>query len=72
MFGREVTIKLKANAAAELTRIGESDIIPILGGRRASAMDHLHRVRAWEAIASSFWATQEDVEACSRTGYLKY
>ena len=34
MFGREVTIKLKANAAAELTRIGESDIIPILGRQK--------------------------------------
>ena len=30
MFGREVTMKLKANAAAELTRINESEIIPIL------------------------------------------
>ena len=29
MFGREVTMKLKANAAAELTRIAESDIISL-------------------------------------------
>ena len=53
MFGRQVTMKLKANAAAELTRITESDIAP----ERA------------EAIANSFWDTQEDAEAYSRTAY---
>ena len=30
MFGRQVTMKLKNNAATELTRIAESEIIPIL------------------------------------------
>ena len=30
MFGRHVIMKLKADSAAELTRINESEIIPLL------------------------------------------
>ena len=30
MFGRQVTLKIKADSATELTRIAENEIIPIL------------------------------------------
>ena len=30
MFGRQVTLKLKANSATELKRIAEAEILPIL------------------------------------------
>ena len=30
MFGRQITMKLKANSAKELTRINENEIIPML------------------------------------------
>jgi len=30
MFGRQVTLKLKANSATELTRLNDDEIIPLL------------------------------------------
>ena len=70
MFGRQVTMKLKANAAAELTRIAESEIIPILR-RQKGFRDETIFVAGdrTEAIANSFWDTAEDAEAYSQTGY---
>ena len=70
MFGRQVTMKLKANAAAELTRIAETEIVPILRRQKGFRDETIFIApeRA-EAIANSFWDTQEDAEAYSRTGY---
>jgi len=70
MFGRQVTMKLKANAATELTRIAESEIIPIQRRRKGFRDETIFIAgdRA-EAIANSFWDTAEDAEAYSQTGY---
>jgi heme-degrading monooxygenase HmoA len=70
MFGRQVTMKLKANAATELTRIAESEIIPLLR-RQKGFRDETIFIAAdrTEAIANSFWDTAEDAEAYSQTGY---
>jgi hypothetical protein len=70
MFGRQVTMKLKANAATELTRIAESEIIPILRRQKGFRDETIFIAgdRA-EAIANSFWDTAEDAEAYSQTGY---
>ena len=70
MFGRQVTMKLKANAAAELTRIAETEIVPILRQQKGFRDETIFIApeRA-EAIANSFWDTQEDAEAYSRTAY---
>ena len=70
MFGRQVTMKLKANAATELTRIAESEIIPILR-RQKGFRDETIFIAGdrTEAIANSFWDTAEDAEAYSETGY---
>ena len=70
MFGRQVTLKLKANSATELTRINENEIIPILrkqkGFRDETTFIAPERL---EAIANSFWDTKEDAEAYSLKGY---
>lgn len=72
MFGRQVTIKLKANSAVELTRITDEQIIPILRKQKG----FLHETsfiapERSEAIANSFWDTKEDAEAYNRTGYAE-
>jgi len=70
MFGRQVTLKLKTDSAAELTRIAEKEILPILrkqkGFRDESTFIAPERL---EAIANSFWDTKADAEAYDRTAY---
>jgi hypothetical protein len=70
MFGRQVTMKLKANAAVELTRIAKNEVIPILRRQKGFRDETIFIAgdRA-EAIANSFWDTAEDAEAYSQTGY---
>ena len=70
MFGRQVTLKLKANSATELNRIAEAEILPILrkqkGFRDETTFIAPERL---EAIVNSFWDTKADADAYSRTGY---
>jgi hypothetical protein len=70
MFGRQVTLKLKTNSAAELTRIADTEILPILrkqhGFRDETTFIAPERM---EAVASSFWDTKADAEAYDRTAY---
>ena len=70
MFGRQVTLKLKANSATELNRIAEAEILPILrrqkGFRDESTFIAPERL---EAVANSFWDTKADAEAYDRTAY---
>jgi hypothetical protein len=70
MFGRQVTLKLKANSATELNRIAEAEILPILrkqqGFRDETTFIAPERS---EAIVNSFWDTKADADAYSRTGY---
>jgi len=70
MFTRHVTMKLKANSAAELTRIIENEIIPLLR-KQKGFLDEITFVapERSEAVANSFWDTKEDAEAYNRTGY---
>ncbi len=70
MFGRQVTLKLKANSASELTRIADNEIIPILRKQKGfrDETTFIAPERS-EAIANSFWDTKEDAEAYNRTGY---
>jgi hypothetical protein len=70
MFGRQVTMNLKANAATELTRIAESKIIPILRRQKGFRDETIFIAGdGTQAIANSFWETAEDAEAYSETGY---
>ena len=70
MFGRQVTLKLKANSATELDRIAEAEILPILrkqkGFRDETTLIAPDRS---EAIANSFWDTKADADAYSSTAY---
>jgi len=70
MFGRQITMKLKANTAKDLVRINENEIIPMLrkhkGFRDETTFIAAERS---EAVANSFWDTKEDADAYSRTGY---
>jgi len=70
MFGRQVTLKLKANSATELTRLIDNEIIPMLrkqkGFRGETTFIAPERL---EAVANSFWDTKEDAEAYNRAGY---
>jgi len=72
MFGRQVTLKLKTDSAAELTRIAETEILPILrkqkGFRDESTFIAPERL---EAIANSFWDTKADAEAYDHTAYAE-
>jgi hypothetical protein len=72
MFGRQVTLKLKANSATELNRIATDEILPILrkqkGFRDETTFIAPERL---EAIANSFWDTKADAEAYSHTAYAE-
>src|SRR4030095_8412220 len=63
MFGRQVTLKIKADSATELTRITENEIIAILrkqkGFRDETTFIAPDRL---EAVANSFWDTKADAE----------
>ena len=70
MFGRQVTLKLKANSATELTRLTDNDIIPMLRKQKGfrDETTFIAPERS-EAVANSFWDTKEDAEAYNRAGY---
>jgi hypothetical protein len=70
MFGRQVTIKLKANSASELTRIADNQIIPLLRKQKGfrDETTFIDPERS-EVIANSFWDTREDAEVYNRTAY---
>jgi hypothetical protein len=61
MFTRHVTMKLRANSAAELTRIIENEIIPLLR-KHKGFRDEVTFVAPGrsEAVASSFRDTKAD------------
>jgi hypothetical protein len=70
MFTRQVTMKLKANSAAELTRAIEGEVIPLLRKQKGfrDEITFIAPERS-EAVGISFWDTKEDAEAYNRTGY---
>ena len=72
MFGRQVTLKLKADSATELTRIADAEILPILRKQKGfrDQTTFIAPERA-EAISNSFWDTKADAEAYDRTGYAE-
>ncbi len=70
MFTRNVTMKLKANSAAEFPRVIENEIIPLLRKQKGFRDEITYVVsERSEAVATSFWDTKEDAEAYNRTGY---
>jgi len=72
MFGRQVTLKLKANSATELNRISTDEILPILRKQKGfrDETTFIAPERS-EAIANSFWDTKADAEAYDHTAYAE-
>jgi hypothetical protein len=70
MFGRQVTLKLKANSATELSRITEAEILPILRKQKGfrDETTFIAPERS-EAVVNSFWNTKADADAYDRTAY---
>ena len=70
MFGRQVTLKLKANSATELNRIAEAEILPIMRRQKGfrDETTFMSPERS-EAIVNSFWDTKADADAYSLTAY---
>jgi heme-degrading monooxygenase HmoA len=70
MVGRQVTMRLKRDAITELIRISNGEVISILSSQKGfrDGTTFIATERA-EAVASSFWDTQEDAEAYIRSGY---
>ena len=71
MFGRQVTLKLKANSATELRRIAETEILPILRKQKGfrDEVTFISPERS-EAVANSFWDTKANAEAYELTTYV--
>ena len=72
MFGRHVTLKLKANSATELNRIAADEILPILRKQKGfrDETTFIAPERS-EAVANSFWDTKADAEAYDHTAYAE-
>lgn len=70
MFTRHVTMNLKANSAAEFTRLIENEILPSLRKQNGfrDEITFISPERA-EALAITFWETKENAEAYDLTGY---
>ncbi len=70
MFTRHVTMKLKANSAAEFNRIIENEVLPLLRKQKGfrDEITFIAPERS-EAIGNSFWDTKEDAQAYNSTGY---
>ena len=72
MFGRQVTLKLKADSATELNRIAEAEILPILRKQKGfrDETTFIAPERS-EAIVNSVWDTKADAEAYGSTAYAE-
>ena len=70
MFGRQVTMKLKANSVVELPRIIENEVLPLLR-KQKGLCDEISFVNPERslAVSISLWDTKEDAEAYNLTGY---
>ena len=70
MYTRNVSIRLKANSAAEFTRTLEKEIIPLLRKQRGF-QDEISLVAPErnEAMAISFWDKKDNAEAYNLETY---
>ena len=70
MFARHVSMKLKANSAAEFKRIIENEVLPLLRKQKGfrDEITFIAPERS-EAVGNSLWDTKEDAQAYNSTGY---
>ena len=70
MFARTVSIKLKANSAAEFTQTLENQIIPLLRKQKGLQDEITLLVPGGkQAVAISFWDLKENADAYERGAY---
>jgi hypothetical protein len=70
MIARNVTMRLKANSAADFTRTLEKEVLPLLRKQKGFRDEITFIVPgAKETVGISFWDTQENADAYSRGGY---
>ncbi|HLL73883.1 MAG TPA: antibiotic biosynthesis monooxygenase [Pyrinomonadaceae bacterium] len=70
MFSRQVTMRLKRGAAAELARVVEREVIPVMR-RQKGFRDEITLIASdrLEAVSTSFWETAEDAEEFNLRAY---
>ena len=70
MFSRQVTMRLKRGAAAELATVVERVVIPAMR-RQKGFRDEITLIAAdrLEAVSTSFWDTAEDAEEFNLRAY---
>ena len=70
MYARNLTLHLKANSAAEFTRMVEADVLPVLR-KQSGFKDEITFVDAGrsEAVAISLWDKKESAERYDRDTY---
>jgi quinol monooxygenase YgiN len=71
MYTRNVRIKLRADSVQEFRRLLEQQIIPLLR-RQKGFQDEITFVTSKrnEAVAISFWDSQENADAYNHVAYL--
>ncbi len=70
MFTRRVIMNIKPGSAAEVGRIFEDEVIPLLRGQKGMRHDDTFiSPELSEAVLNSYWDTQEYSESYGRTGY---
>lgn len=70
MFTRRVIMNLKPGSAAEVGRIFESEVLPLLRKQKGMRHDDSFISPALsEAVLNSYWDTQEYAESYGRAGY---
>jgi len=71
MYARNVTIKLRIGSAPEFRRLHEQKIIPLLQTQKGFLNEvTLVSAKRGEALAISFWNSQEDADAFNHIAYL--
>jgi len=70
MFTRRVIMSIKPGSAAEVGRIFEDEVIPLLRGQKGMRHDDAFiSPELSEAVLNSYWDTQEYADSYDRTAY---
>ena len=70
MYSRQITMRLKRGAAAELARVVEREVVPVMRQQKGFR-DEITLVASdrLEVVSTSFWDTAEDAEEFNLRAY---
>ena len=72
MFGRQVTMKLKSDAASEFIRLNQTVVNAILREQHGFLSETIHmNPERSSVIVNSLWNSQADEANYDKTGYLQ-